>query len=187
MIDLDRWVIRNAFRWIADNEDALLGIGSFSVNLSGSSLNDEDLFDFIRHQVRETGLPTQKVCFEITETAGISNLSDAAEFINTIKDFGFRFSLDDFGSGMSSYTYLKNLPVDYLKIDGAFIRDLVNSPSDYAVTKSVCEIGHFMGKKVIAEYVENQDTVSVLREIGVDYAQGYGIERPMKLAELLQG
>ncbi len=187
IVDLDRWVIRNAFQWIADNEDSLLGIGSFSINLSGSSLNDEDLFHFIRRQVRETGMPTHKVCFEITETAGISNLSDAAEFINIIKDFGFRFSLDDFGSGMSSYAYLKNLPVDYLKIDGAFIRDLVSSPSDYAVTKSVCEIGHFMGKKVIAEYVENQDTVSVLREIGVDFAQGYGIERPMRLEELLQG
>jgi len=185
MVEVDRWVIRRAFEWISDHENQLLGIASFSINLSGPSLNDERLISFIGEQVRTTGVPIEKICFEITETAGISNLSDAADFINTIKSIGCKFSLDDFGSGMSSYAYLKNLPVDFLKIDGVFVKDIALNTSDYAVAKSVCEIGHFLGKTVIAEFVQDRETVSVLRDIGVDYVQGYGVERPRPLDALL--
>ncbi len=186
MIDIDRWVIKTTFNWLADHEDMLTDIAGFSINLSGHSLNDEHLIDFIYQQVRETAVPIERICFEITETAGISNLSDAADFINTIKGTGCRFSLDDFGAGMSSYAYLKSLPVDYLKIDGAFIREIEKNPSDFAIVKSICEIGHFMEKRVVAEFVQNEEAMKILQDIGVDYAQGYGVGKPHMLEELVR-
>jgi EAL domain-containing protein (putative c-di-GMP-specific phosphodiesterase class I) len=149
-------------------------------------LNNEGLIEFIYQQVNETSVPIERICFEITETSGVTNLSDAADFIQTIKGTGCQFALDDFGSGMSSYSYLKNLPVDYLKIDGAFIKDIANNQNDYAVTKSICEIGHFMEKTVIAEFVQDQASLKILRDIGVDYAQGYGVARPHALNDLLK-
>jgi diguanylate cyclase (GGDEF)-like protein len=186
MLDIDRWVIRTTFNWLSRHEDMLTDISGFSINLSGHSLNDENLIDFIYQQVRETAVPIEKICFEITETAGISNLSDAADFITTIKGTGCRFSLDDFGTGMSSYAYLKSLPVDFLKIDGAFIRDIDQNPSDYAIVKSICEIGHFMEKSVVAEFVKNEETIKILKDIGVDYIQGYGVGKPHLLDDLIK-
>lgn len=185
IIEVDRWVIRNAFEWIARHEDELLGIGGFTINLSGPSLNDERLIRYVNEQAERTGVPMRRICFEITETAGIASLSDASDFINVIKSTGCKFSLDDFGSGMSSYAYLKNLPVDFLKIDGAFVRDLSEDTSDFAVVKSMCEVGHFMEKAVIAEFAQSERTIELLREIGVDYVQGYAVERPHRLEELL--
>jgi EAL domain-containing protein (putative c-di-GMP-specific phosphodiesterase class I) len=149
------------------------------------SLRDETFIDFVIDQIEESNVPAECLCFEITETAGVENLSDAAYFINTIKDTGCRFSLDDFGSGMSSYAYLRDLPVDYLKIDGMFIKNIHNSESDYAVVKSITEVAHFMGKRVIAEYVANDKIVNVLNKIGVDFAQGFGIEEPHLIEELI--
>ncbi len=185
IIEVDRWVIRNAFEWIARHEDELLGIGGFTINLSGPSLNDERLIRYVNEQAERTGVPMRRICFEITETAGIASLSDASDFIHVIKSTGCKFSLDDFGSGMSSYAYLKNLPVDFLKIDGAFVRDLTEDSSDFAVVKSMCEVGHFMEKAVIAEFAQSERTIELLREIGVDYVQGYAVERPHRLEELL--
>lgn len=182
---VDRWVISEVFHWMADHSDKIKDLGYFAINISGKSLNDDTLIDYVKELKEKTNAPMDRICFEITETAGISNLSDATEFIEEIKKIGCKFSLDDFGSGMSSYAYLKNLPVDYLKIDGAFITDLKRNPSDYAVVKSVCEIGHFLGKKIIAEFVEDDETLDILRDIDVDYVQGYGIERPRPLDELL--
>ena len=182
---IDRWVVKTALHWIAENEQVLDIINAFSINLSGNSLSDETFMDFIIDQIEETGIPAESICFEITETAGVENLSDAAHFINTIKETGCRFSLGDFGSGMSSYAYLRDLPVDYLKIDGMFIKNIHNSESDYAVVKSITEVAHFMGKRVIAEYVENDEIVEVLQAIGVDFAQGYGIEKPHLIGELV--
>jgi EAL domain-containing protein (putative c-di-GMP-specific phosphodiesterase class I) len=127
-----------------------------------------------------------RVCFEVTETAGISNLSDASNFILEMKKTGCLFSLDDFGSGLSSYSYLKNLPVDFLKIDGGFVKHMDANPTDYAVVKSITEIGHFMGKQIVAECVETSEVLERLREIGVDYAQGYAIEAPRRLETLFQ-
>lgn len=185
IIEVDRWVIRNAFEWIAEHEDRLLGIGGFTINLSGPSLNDERLIRYVNEEADRTGVAMQRICFEITETAGIASLSDASDFIHVIKATGCKFSLDDFGSGMSSYAYLKNLPVDFLKIDGAFVQELVADSSDYAVVKSVCEVGHFMGKAVIAEFAQSEETIELLRELGVDYVQGYAVERPHRLEALL--
>ena len=186
MIAVDRWVIHNAFMWLAENEDAVSDISAFSINLSGQSLNNEGLIEYIYQEVTETSVPIERVCFEVTETAGVTNLSDAADFIETIKGTGCKFALDDFGTGMSSYSYLKSLPVDYLKIDGVFIKDIANNKNDYAVVKSICEIGHFMEKTVIAEFVQDDESAKILTDIGVDYLQGYGIDKPHHLDDLLR-
>lgn len=185
MADIDRWVIKTSFKWIADNRTKLDHVSTFSINLSGHSLNDLGLMEFVMKQMRNTNVPIGKICFEITETLGIANLSDAADFIKRFKTTGCQFSLDDFGSGMSSYGYLKSLPVDYLKIDGVFVKEMASNPNDYAVVKSINEIGHFMGKKIIAEYVQDDETIQLLQELGVDYAQGYGIEKPLPLNDIL--
>ena len=185
MADIDRWVIKTSFKWIADHRTQLDHVSSFSINLSGHSLNDLGLMEFVMKQMRITNVPISKICFEITETLGIASLSDAADFIKRFKTTGCRFSLDDFGSGMSSYGYLKSLPVDYLKIDGVFVKEMATNPNDYAVVKSISEIGHFMGKKIIAEYVQDDETIQLLQDLGVDYAQGYGIEKPRALDDIL--
>lgn len=181
---IDRWVIRTAFQWMGAHKSIVEEIGGLAINLSGRSLGDESLKDFILAEMNRTGAPMDRICFEVTETAGIDNLTDAAEFILDMKKSGCTFALDDFGSGLSSYAYLKKLPVDYLKIDGAFVKEMDRNPSDYAVVKSISEIAHFMGKKVIAEYVENEAIMSLLREIGVDFAQGYVIDKPRRLFDL---
>lgn len=183
---VDRWVIRNAFEWLARYEDMVNDVSAFTINLSGQSLNNENLIEFIYQQVNHTSVPIENICFEVTETAGVTNLSDTADFIETIKGTGCKFALDDFGTGMSSYSYLKSLPVDYLKIDGTFIRDIANNQNDYAVVKSICEIGHFMEKTVIAEFVQDEQSAAILKDIGVDYLQGYGIAKPHHLNNLIQ-
>jgi len=181
---VDRWVVENVLKWMADNRSSLDNFGGFAINVSGHSVNDESFADFVLEQFSRMQAPTSKVCFEITETAAIANLDNARDFMNRMKIIGCRFSLDDFGTGLSSYSYLRNLPVDYVKIDGVFVKDLNNNPSDYAVVRSINEIGHYLGKKTIAEFVENDAILSQLREIGVDYAQGYGIEKPGLLSNL---
>ena len=182
MAAVDRWVVERAFLWMTEHQDELERLGGVAINLSGSSLNEEGFVDFILELAANTGVPMQKVCFEITETAGIANLSNASEFILSVKKTGCMFALDDFGSGLSSYAYLKNLPVDFLKIDGMFIKNMDTNPYDFAVVKSITEIGHFMGKEIIAEFVENDKILKMLREVGVDYAQGYAIARPQRLS-----
>ncbi|MDP2878960.1 MAG: EAL domain-containing protein [Sulfuricella sp.] len=181
MVEIDRWVVSNAFNWlIAHAERPVI----CAINLSGQSVNDDRFLGFLIDQIKGTGVPPHKVCFEITETSAISNLAKASNFIKTVKSLGCSFSLDDFGSGMSSFSYLKNLPVDYLKIDGSFVRDMINDPIDCAMVESINHIGHVMGIKTIAEFVENQAILDKLRTIGVDYAQGYGIAKPRPLEEM---
>lgn len=182
---IDRWVIKNSFKWIASNILKLDGLGAFSINISGNSLTEDDFMEFVLQQFNETRLPTSMICFEITETSAIGSLDDVVEFMEKMKVIGVQFSLDDFGTGLSSYSYLRNLPVDYLKIDGVFVKDIKTNPSDYAVVKSINEIGHFMGKKTIAEFVEDDEVLEILREIGVDFAQGYGIGKKFPITELL--
>lgn len=181
---VDRWVVRNVFRWMADNRRKLAKIAGLAVNLSGRSFSDGSLMNYVIEQFNESKVPPGKVFFEVTETAAIASLSNADEFIRVMKEFGCRFSLDDFGSGHSSYAYLRELPVDYVKIDGVFVKDIGDNPRDYAVVNSINEIAHFMGKKTIAERVENEKILGCLQEIGVDFVQGYGIERPCPLEEL---
>ncbi len=186
MAAIDRWVIRHAFNWMSMHRREMESFGGFSINISGHSLNDDAFADFVLKQFSTTRVPTGKVIFEVTETAAIANIDHAIEFMNKMKIIGCQFSLDDFGTGLSSYSYLRNLPVDYVKIDGVFVKDLANNPGDYAVVKSINEIGHFMGKRTIAEFVEDNDILDNLREIGVDYAQGYGIEKPRRLEDFMK-
>lgn len=184
MTAVDQWVVEKTFNWMAGHRDTLEKINAITINLSGHTLSDDSFIDFLLDQMARTAVPPDKLCFEVTETAGVSNLSDAAGFIMEVKKTGCKFALDDFGSGMSSYAYLKNLPIDLIKIDGAFVKNIEHSPSDHAVVKSITEIGHFMNKKIVAEYVENDAILNLLREIGVDYAQGHVIAKPDLLDSL---
>ena len=181
---MDRSVISNLFKWLASRPDFLDNLSVCSVNLSGVSLSEDSMLEFISEQFKLWAIPTHKICFEITETAAIANLSSATKFINHLRERGSLFSLDDFGSGLSSFAYLKNLPVDYLKIDGFFVKDIVDDEVDLAMVRAINEVGHIMGKKTIAEFVENKEIFTLLNEPGEDYAQGYGIGKPVPLEEL---
>lgn len=181
MGSLDRWVIKTAFQWLVENPARLNQIGTCAINLSGQSLGDGNLHEFIIEERRRYQLPAEKICFEVTETAAVSSLDQAIHFMSLLRKLGFRFALDDFGTGMSSFEYLKNMPVDFLKIDGSFVKDILNDPVDRAMVDSINRIGHLMGLETIAEYVESQKILEELRIIGVDYAQGYGIAKPEPL------
>ncbi|GAB4260086.1 MAG: hypothetical protein Kow0065_10290 [Methylomicrobium sp.] len=181
---LDKWVIASLFEWLAKHPGFIDTLSVCSVNLSGLSLSDETMLDYISEQFAQWAVPTNKICFEITETAAISSLSNATRAINTLRERGSLFSLDDFGSGLSSFAYLKNLPVDFLKIDGLFVKDIIEDQVDLAMVRSINEVGHVMGKKTIAEFVENERIFGLLKELGVDYAQGYGIGKPVLLKDL---
>lgn len=184
---IDRWVIRTFFTYM---EEAFIGDNSKTkidasiihfINLSGNSIGDPLFLEFIKEEFRQHTFSSYNIGFEITETAAISNLQQAEHFIIELKQLGCKFSLDDFGSGMSSLGYLKNLSVDYLKIDGHFIKDILSDPTTNAIVESINHIGHVMGLKTIAEYVETQPLQEQLKVIGVDYVQGFGIARPESL------
>jgi diguanylate cyclase (GGDEF)-like protein len=181
---LDRWVISTLIEWLSQQPDKLLRLSHCAINLSGHSVGSQEMLDFIRGAFENSPVPPGKICFEITETAAIARLSDAVRFISTLRADGFRFSLDDFGTGLSSFAYLKNLPVDYLKIDGAFIRQMDSNDIDRAMVKSINEIAHAMGKETIAEFVETAGIEQHLRELGVDYMQGYLFAKPRPLNEM---
>ncbi len=184
---LDRWVLRTAFEWFSYHPQELERVLVCSINLSGSSLGDNAFLEFIIRQFDKGVMPPEKICFEITETAAIANLTSATHFIKALKTRGCYFALDDFGSGLSSFAYLKNLPVDFLKIDGMFVKDMVDDPIDFSMVRSINDMGHVMGKKTIAEFVENDAILERLCELGVDYAQGYGIGRPRPIEEMATG
>jgi len=178
---IDRWVVAKTLHYLAEDDGRIARLHQCAINLSGQTLNDDSFLCFVIDALKETGIPPEKICFEITETAAIVNLTNASYITKNLKDIGCLFSLDDFGSGLSSFAYLKNLPVDFLKIDGMFVKDIVSDPIDFAMVKSINDIGHVMGKKTIAEFVENEEILEKLRGIGVDYAQGYGIAKPAPL------
>jgi len=181
MLIVDKWVIDNTFRWLSQLDDILKHIALCSINLSGFSITNNSLASYITDKLKEYDLPAHIVCFEITETVAITNLVRATQFLDELHNAGCQFALDDFGSGVSSFGYLKNLPVDFLKIDGEFVKDITSNPVNYAMVKSINEIGKVMGKKTIAEYVEDQETVELLRALDVDYIQGYFYSRPTPL------
>lgn len=181
---LDRWVIRHMFEWMAAHQDKVAEWEVCAINLSGLTLGDEDFPVFLRQQFAQHQIPHHKICFEITETIAVINLANTIRFMDEFKAIGCRFSLDDFGSGFSSYGYLKNLPVDYLKIDGTFVKDIESDAIDFAMVESINRIGHVMGKKTIAEFVENDVILDMLNSIGVDYVQGFGIYKPLPLDSL---
>jgi len=177
---VDRWVIRTAFAALArlQNDPHAEPIAMCAINLSGASIGDERFLDFVREQLRVFDVTRSCVCFEITETAAIANLDKATRFIQELKALGCRFCLDDFGAGMSSFGYLKHMPVDFLKIDGSFVKDMAEDPIDRAMVEAINNIGHVMGKRTIAEFADGELILAALQEIGVDFAQGYCVGRP---------
>ncbi|OCQ91955.1 histidine kinase [Nostoc sp. MBR 210] len=188
MQTIDRWVIHTFFTHLAQCVDFQQNHCSvfkhsrgclYTINLSGASINDDRFIDFVCDQFTLHQIPPEAICFEITETVAIKNLGKAAGFIRALKEFGCCFALDDFGSGMSSFAYLKNLPVDYLKIDGSFVKHIVDEPIDLAMVDAINKIGQVMGIQTIAEFVENNDILKVIQNLGVNYAQGYGVARPV--------
>jgi len=180
MSSIDRWVVENVFRVISECAAQSPGrpMAVCAINLSGTTIGDEDFLAFLHEQFECYGVAPEMICFEITETSAIANLGSAIRFINDLKGLGCQFSLDDFCAGMSSFAYLKHLPVDFLKIDGSFVRDMLDDPINRAMVEVINHIGHVMGKRTIAEFVESPQIEQALIEIGVDFAQGYTIERP---------
>jgi EAL domain-containing protein (putative c-di-GMP-specific phosphodiesterase class I) len=190
MLSIDQWVIKTVLEMLRENgftrgRDA--GEQTcFSINLSAQSISDGALLDFILEQFHETDVMPGVIIFEITETAAIANLNRAINFIERLKELGCRFSLDDFGSGLSSFGYLSNLPVDYIKIDGRFVCDIVRNPVSRSIVESIAQIGRVMGLQTIAEFVESDEIMQVARDCGIDFAQGYGIEHPRPFLDTLQ-
>ncbi|MFH7044598.1 EAL domain-containing protein [Paucibacter sp. JuS9] len=178
MAQIDRWVLRRLSWHYRRHPEQLQSLALCSVNLSGLSLGDPMFEEFVERLLEEGHLPPPKLCFEITETVAVTNLPRTLRFIHKFRRLGLRFALDDFGSGVSSYAYLKSLPVDFLKIDGVFVKDMVSDPVDRAMVRSINEIGQVMGRRTIAEYAENGAIIALLTDLGVDFAQGYGLEQP---------
>jgi EAL domain-containing protein (putative c-di-GMP-specific phosphodiesterase class I) len=180
MLAIDRWVVRKSMEALADTAQ-IGGTATFSINISGQSLGAADFLDFVTDQIEATRVSARRVCFEITETSAVSELSHALRFMDTLKALGCRFALDDFGTGVSSFSYLKTLPVDYLKVDGGFVRGVVTDTVDLAMVEAVHHVGSIMGIKTVAEWVESEPILLKLRHIGVDYGQGYALGRPKLL------
>ncbi len=178
---LDRWVIEHAFKYYAESKEEGGDVVCLSINLSGNSVGDKRLHEFIEQKLIYYDVVPEDITFEITETAAITNLNQAIKMINALRKLGCRFALDDFGAGLSSLGYLKNLPIDVLKIDGKFVKDIETDKVYKAMVEMITYVGKVMGIKVVAEFVENEKIVDILHEIGVDYAQGYGIDMPRPL------
>jgi diguanylate cyclase (GGDEF)-like protein/PAS domain S-box-containing protein len=181
---IDRKVIYETFSFINKYSEEDENNTHYSINLSGNTLSDKGIVNYIQQMVDKFEIDTKLICFEITETIAIKNLHYAKTLINDLKSIGFKFALDDFGSGLSSFQYLKILPVDFLKIDGNFVADMVNNSIDHAMVAAINEVGHIMGIQTIAEYVENDQIIRKLQNLKVDYGQGYGIEQPKPIKEM---
>jgi diguanylate cyclase (GGDEF)-like protein/PAS domain S-box-containing protein len=181
---IDRWVVRRAFEIIADRKHSLRKIASYAINLSGATIGDGDFVDFVAELFAQYDVPPTLVCFEITETVAIANLDEAQRFIARLREIGCSFSLDDFGTGMSSIAYLKHLPVDFIKIDGSFVKEILHSKVDRAMVEMITKTAKIMQKQVIAEFVESLAILDELRQIGVDYVQGYAIGKPVPVLTL---
>jgi diguanylate cyclase (GGDEF)-like protein len=182
---LDRWTISTALTWLAKYMTRFRRLALCSINLSGRTLSDETLHEYTKSKFTETGVPPHKICFEINQTKSIEDVRAAKHFMSILGELGCAFALDDFGSSLSSLAHMKNLPAEYIKIDGKFIKDIAVDPSHFSIVRSINEIAHALGKKTIAEFVEDDDTLDKLKEIGVNYAQGYAIGRPLPIKGLL--
>jgi EAL domain-containing protein (putative c-di-GMP-specific phosphodiesterase class I) len=176
--EIDRWVIRNTFRWLVSEADERERLALCSINLSRKSLNDEKFLPFVIDQFRMSGLDPTRICFEITETAAVADYSLAERLFNALKDLGCKFALDKFGTGLSSYGALKHFPVDYLKIDGSFIKEILHDPIDREMVRSIAQMGRLTGKQTIAEFANSGEIITMLRGMDIDYAQGSAISEP---------
>ena len=184
MSDIDRWVIKEALLCIKDLQRASMQDFILSINLSGQSIGNQEILNIIKTEIDANNIEPSQLCFEITETAAMTNLTSAMQFIRSLRALGCKFSLDDFGSGLSSFGYLSNLEVDFIKIDGEFIKSIETNPLSYSIISAINQIGHVMGVKTIAEFVENNEVLSRVANIGIDYVQGYGVHKPEPLHQL---
>jgi len=184
MTMVDRWVIRSTLAWLKSLKDSLAMVETCSINLSGASLCEQEMVTGVKQMLLESELDLSKICFEITETVAVTNIGRATQFINQLRALGCRFALDDFGVGMSSFAYLKHLPVDYVKIDGSFVKNIVSDPIDKEMVRSINDIGHILGKKTVAEFCEDQECFDELAALGVDYIQGYFVGKPQPIGTL---
>ncbi len=188
MPQIDRWVVSKTIAALVQHRDAVIESGAiFSVNLSGQSLGDDEIFGFIEEELRHGNLPPSALCFEITESAAVSNLRKAQSVIDSLKKHGCTIALDDFGAGLSSFAYLKNFNVDTLKIDGSFIRDISENRISESMVAAITQVASVMGLKTVAEYVESDLTRQLISKLGVDFAQGHLVGRPVPLPEVLTG
>lgn len=178
MPTIDRWVVRKALGWLADQPSRLANLDFCTVNLSGTTLGDDEFAAFVRDALQQFRVDPRKVCFEITETATIANLSRASQLMGTLRQLGCTLALDDFGSGMSSFGYVKNLPVHYLKIDGNFVRDIVTDDVDRAMVEAINRVGHVMRLQTVTEQVEGSEHLAAVRRMGVDFAPGFAVGAP---------
>jgi diguanylate cyclase (GGDEF)-like protein len=186
MTKVDRWVLRRIFIELERHPQLWERCSGLSINLSGSSLNDDRLLGFIESLFERYAVDPRRICFELTETAAVANLAKTADLVRHLQRSGCTFSIDDFGVGFSSFDYLKRLPVDYVKIDGSFVKEIERSPSDLAMVRSINEIAHALGRRTVAEYVETPSIRAQLAEMGVDYVQGYGVQMPRQLHDWLK-
>jgi diguanylate cyclase (GGDEF)-like protein len=184
MDEVDRWVIRTTLQWMSANRRMLAKLGGFAINLSGNSLAQPELLAYVIQEFNSSKVPPGKVMFELTESAAVDGLSGVQDFIRTMREYGCRFSLDDFGAGESSIGHLKSLPVDKVKIDGQFVRDMADNAGDQAMVRSINEIAHLLGKETVAEHAESEVVIARLAELGVDYAQGHAVGKPFPLDSL---
>ncbi|KFZ36204.1 hypothetical protein HR45_17595 [Shewanella mangrovi] len=182
MPDVDKEVIRKAFEWLSQHRELIDSI-SLSINLSANSLGADGMLDYIADQQQYFDVPSSCICFEITETSAIQNRQRAMQMLQNLRKLGFAFALDDFGSGFASYGYLRELPVDYVKIDGCFVRQIASNARDFAIVKSIHDVCKTMGIETVAEFVESTEIIDKLNQIGINYAQGYAIGRPKPLAQ----
>ena len=180
---VDRWVVRKVCEWISSLMDMQKVVPQLSINLSGNSLTNDTFTDYVLEQISEFGVGTSKICFEITETGAIENLTKAVDFVRTLRNIGCMFSLDDFGTGLASYSYLRELPVDYVKIDGSFITGILSSDTDHAMVRSINDLAIFSARKPLPN-VSRHWRLSNHSGLGIDYLQGWGIGVPRELAEV---
>jgi diguanylate cyclase (GGDEF)-like protein len=186
MPQVDRWVVSRTIARISEHSDLVDGIDAlFAINLSGQSIGDDDILDFLDEEIRASGISEKSLCFEITESAAVSNLSKAQGFIDALRDRGCKISLDDFGAGLSSFAYLKNFAVDTLKIDGSFIRDITDNRISESMVAAITQVAKVMELETVAEYVENEKTLELIAELGVDFAQGHVVGRPVRIEDVL--
>ena len=186
MPQIDRWVVSTTIARLADMHEAVAGQNAvFAINLSGQSLSDDDFLEFIEQEIDRSELPESSLCFEITESAAVSNLKKAQAFIDRLRERGCQISLDDFGAGLSSFAYLKNFNVDTLKIDGGFIRDITHNRISESMVAAITQVAKVMKLKTVAEYVETEETMALISELGVDFAQGHIIGKPITLDSVL--
>jgi EAL domain-containing protein (putative c-di-GMP-specific phosphodiesterase class I) len=188
MPQIDRWVVSTTIARLAENAAAVEAAGAnFSINLSGQSLGDDDILEFIDGEISVSGISPKRLCFEVTESAAVSNLKKAQTFIDALRDRGCRISLDDFGAGLSSFAYLKNFNVDTLKIDGSFIRDITDNRISESMVAAITQVAKVMELETVAEYVESEETRKLIAKLGVDFAQGHQVGKPASLDDTLAG